>query len=64
MSFWDKAVVEGIRRGYYSAVYFNRTKYILEQEHDDSVVTMQVFQRKVNEKRLPKWGGCIRQASD
>lgn len=44
MIFWDKATIERIRRGYYSAVYFNRTKYILEQEHDDTIVTMQVFQ--------------------
>lgn len=44
MTFWDKATIERIRRGYYSAAYFNRTKYILEQEHDDTIVTMQVFQ--------------------
>lgn len=45
MIFWDRATIERIRRGYYSAAYFNRTKYILEQEHDETVVTMQVFQR-------------------
>lgn len=44
MIFWEEATIERIRRGYYSAVYFNRTKYILEQEHDDTIVTMQVFQ--------------------
>ena len=44
MIFWDRATIDRIRRGYYSAVYFNRTKYILEQEHDDTIVTMQVFQ--------------------
>ncbi len=44
MIFWDKATTKRIRRGYYSAVYFNRTKFILKQEHDGSVVTMQVFQ--------------------
>lgn len=42
--YWDDATIEKIRRGYYSAVYFNRTKKILEQEHDKTVVTMQVFQ--------------------
>ena len=44
MIFWDKATTTRIRRGYYSAVYFNRTKHILEKEHDETVVTMQVFQ--------------------
>ncbi len=44
MTYWDKVTVERIRRGYYSAEYFNRTKYILEQERDDTSVTMQVFQ--------------------
>lgn len=44
MIYWDTATIERIRRGYYSAVYFNRTKYILEQEHDDTMVTMQVSQ--------------------
>lgn len=44
MIYWDRATIERIRHGYYSAVYFNRTKYILEQEHDDTIVTMQVFQ--------------------
>lgn len=44
MRYWDKTTIERIRRGYYSAVYFNRTKRILEQEHDDTIVTMQVFQ--------------------
>ncbi len=44
MIFWDRATVNRIRRGYYSAAYFNRTKYILEQESDESIVTMQIFQ--------------------
>ncbi|MBI5620825.1 nicotinate phosphoribosyltransferase [Candidatus Gottesmanbacteria bacterium] len=44
MIFWDKTTISRIRRGYYSGVYFNRTKKILEQEHDETVVTMQVFQ--------------------
>lgn len=44
MTYWDDATINKIKRGYYSAVYFNRTKYILEQEHDNSIVKMQVFQ--------------------
>ncbi|MBI4066732.1 quinolinate phosphoribosyl transferase [Candidatus Gottesmanbacteria bacterium] len=44
MTYWDHATIERIRRGYYSAVYFNRTKHILEEEHDETPVTMQVFQ--------------------
>ncbi|MEK7116223.1 MAG: glycosyltransferase, partial [Patescibacteria group bacterium] len=36
--------LEKIREGYYSAIYFNRTKYILEQEKNYTQVTMQVFQ--------------------
>ncbi len=44
MVYWDNATIERIRRGYYSAVYFNRTKYILEREGGESLVTMQVFQ--------------------
>lgn len=44
MRYWDRATIERIRRGYYSAAYFNRTKYILEQEQDKTPVTMQVFQ--------------------
>lgn len=44
MMYWDKATISRIRRGYYSAAYFNRTKFILEQERDETPVTMQVFQ--------------------
>ncbi len=43
--YWDKTTIERLRRGYYSAAYFNRTKYILEQDHDETIVTMQIFQR-------------------
>ena len=45
MRFWDTRTIKKIRRGYFSAVYFNRTKYILEQEKNLQVVTMQVFQK-------------------
>ncbi|MEK7543690.1 MAG: quinolinate phosphoribosyl transferase [Patescibacteria group bacterium] len=48
MMYWDKTTIERIRRGYYTAAYFNRTKYILEQEHDETIVTMQIFQRNEN----------------
>ena len=44
MKYWDKKTVERLRKGFYSAVYFNRTKYILEQEKDFTPVTMQIFQ--------------------
>ncbi|MDP1722332.1 MAG: quinolinate phosphoribosyl transferase [Candidatus Gottesmanbacteria bacterium] len=48
MTYWDKLTIERIRRGFYSATYFNRTKYILEREGDTTVVTMQIFQRNEN----------------
>jgi nicotinate phosphoribosyltransferase len=38
--------VQEIRRGYYSDVYFWRTKRILEQEKRNPAVLMQVFQKK------------------
>lgn len=46
MRYWDKSTVQKIRRGYYSAVYFNRTKYILQQEKNYRVATMQIFQKE------------------
>lgn len=39
-------MVKKIRDGYYSAVYFKRTKYILEKESNLASVTMQIFQRQ------------------
>lgn len=45
MNYWDDATIGKIRKGYYSAIYFNRTKYILEKEKNYKVVTMQVFQK-------------------
>jgi len=41
---FDLPVTE-LRAGYRSAVYFDRTRRILAAEHDDTEVTMQVFQR-------------------
>jgi nicotinate phosphoribosyltransferase len=38
--------IQEIRRGYRSDVYFWREKLILERDHHDPVVTMQVFQKK------------------
>lgn len=42
--FWNKKTIEKIRQGYYSAVYFNRTKHILLEENNLKPVTMQIFQ--------------------
>lgn len=41
----DKLTVNKIRRGYYSALYFNRTKEILLKENNNKKVTMQIFQK-------------------
>jgi nicotinate phosphoribosyltransferase len=43
--YWDEKTVRKIRRGYYSASYFNKTKEILLKEADLKTVTMQVFQK-------------------
>lgn len=45
MRYWNQVIIEKIRRGYFSAVYFNRTKEILFQENNYRQVTMQVFQK-------------------
>jgi nicotinate phosphoribosyltransferase len=45
MNYWDDATIEKIRRGFYSAVYFNRTQGILLQEKHHKIITMQVFQK-------------------
>lgn len=45
MKFFDRQTIEKIRRGYYTAVYFNRTKEILLKENKLASVTMQVFQK-------------------
>ena len=45
MKYWSKQTIKKIRRGYYTAVYFNRAKDILLAENNFKKVTMQVFQR-------------------
>lgn len=45
MHYWDRETIHKIRRGYYSALYFNRTKHILLQENNLNSVTMQIFQK-------------------
>src|SRR3989344_6133800 len=44
MKFFDRDTIEKIRRGYYTAVYLNRTKEILLKEKRLAIVTMQIFQ--------------------
>jgi nicotinate phosphoribosyltransferase len=46
MTFFTPHQIKKIKEGYYSAVYFNRTKHILEKENDETDVVMQVFQRR------------------
>src|SRR3990167_7792010 len=46
MKYFSEETIDKIRRGYYSAVYFNRTKEILLKEKNVKKVTMQVFQKK------------------
>jgi hypothetical protein len=41
--------IQEIRRGYRSDVYFLRGKLILERDHHNPVVTMQVFQKKTGD---------------
>jgi nicotinate phosphoribosyltransferase len=48
MKYFDLKTIDKIRKGYYSAVYFNRTKEILLWEKNLKVVTMQVFQKNEN----------------
>jgi nicotinate phosphoribosyltransferase len=48
MNYWDKYTIKKIRQGYYSAVYFNRTRQILQQEKNFKIVTMQIFQKENN----------------
>jgi nicotinate phosphoribosyltransferase len=43
--YFDKNTIKKIRKGYYSALYFNRTRIILEKEKNYKTVTMQVFQK-------------------
>lgn len=43
--FFTAEQIEKIRQGYYSAVYFNRTKEVLFRSHNLQTATMQVFQK-------------------
>lgn len=43
--FISKEIINKIRDGYYSALYFNRTKHILLKERNFKSVTMQIFQK-------------------
>lgn len=45
MAYWDAKTLRNIRKGLYSAVYFNRTREILLKEKNLTSVTMQIFQR-------------------
>lgn len=46
MGYWDQQTIEKIRKGYYSAVYFQRTREILLAEGNTKRVTMQLFQKQ------------------
>lgn len=48
MTYWKPDILNNIRKGFYSAVYFNRTQQILLQEKNLTPVTMQVFQKQDN----------------
>jgi len=43
--YWDEQTIDKIRKGYYSASYFNKTKEIILEEKDLKIVTMQIFQK-------------------
>jgi nicotinate phosphoribosyltransferase len=45
INYWDQQTIENIKRGFYSALYFNRTKQILLQKKDFTPITMQIFQK-------------------
>ncbi|HSX09633.1 MAG TPA: nicotinate phosphoribosyltransferase [Candidatus Saccharimonadales bacterium] len=47
-TYWDEQTVEHIRKGFYSALYFNRTKQILLQEKKPQTITIQIFQKKTS----------------
>lgn len=48
MRFFTNEQIDKIRKGYFSAVYFNRTKQILLNEKNPVSVTMQIFQKQSN----------------
>ncbi len=45
MNYWDQETIEKIRKGFYSAQYFNRTKQMLLNEKNLKPITMQIFQK-------------------
>ncbi|OGG14598.1 hypothetical protein A2773_02310 [Candidatus Gottesmanbacteria bacterium RIFCSPHIGHO2_01_FULL_39_10] len=45
MTYFTPEIIDKIRRGYYSAIYFSRTKEILEKDGNTRSATMQIFQR-------------------
>lgn len=49
MKFFTSEQIDQIRKGFYSAVYFNRTQYVLLNEHNLKIVTMQIFQKQDNQ---------------
>src|SRR3989344_22190 len=53
MTYFTDETIGKIRTGYYSAVYFNRTKEILLKEKNLKRVTMQVFQK--NDASILYW---------
>lgn len=46
MKYWDDVTINNIRQGFYSAVYFNRTRQILLQEKNLKKGIMQIFQKQ------------------
>ena len=46
MQFFNNHIIDKIRKGYYSAAYFDRTQQILLRENNIQTVTMQIFQKK------------------
>src|SRR3989344_612619 len=45
MNYFTPEIIDKIRHGYYSAIYFSRTKEILEKDGNKKSATMQIFQR-------------------
>lgn len=46
--FYSDEILTKIRKGYFSATYFNHTKEILLQDKNLQIVTMQIFQKQEN----------------
>jgi nicotinate phosphoribosyltransferase len=46
MNYFSTDTIDQIRKGFYSAVYFNRTKELLFAQNNLTPVTMQVFQKR------------------